>query len=429
MKTDTIYKKGEERELKGYTPFSYQRAVHRELDNALGTWKNVVVKASRQKGKSLMIENELLRYAINYPKSKSACLSPTLKQSKKMFKEIIDAIAMAAIVQSANATDLEIVLANGSKIAFRAAEQGDALRGYTITGLLCIDEAAYIPDDIFYIVNPWCDAHKAPKLIVSTPKMKSGWFYEYYMKGIQGEKGYVSVDWCAPEFKADIDLVLPPAKLEEYRRLLPKNIFLTEYLGEFAEDGTGVFCVPEWHDYKVRMPLGWEKLWIGIDWGTGENGDFTAVVGFNERGEEVLLEYWNNISEPLDQIRHIADIIKAHGTKVQKVSAEENSIGDTFLKLLRKELRKEVEAFTTTNDTKRDAVEALSIAINKGEAKLVDDSENKLQMQGYCAELTPSGKITYNGRCCHDDICMASAIAWKCKCSYGSYCYTIIKRK
>ena len=164
--------------FKGFAPYLHQNDVIEELRNAKGTNKIVVCKSSRQKGKSYMVANLLLYYAINYANTKNYCLSPSFKQAKNIYQTIVDAIVKSGVVKSKNKTDLIITLINGSTINFKSAEQRDQLRGYT-ADFVCIDEAAFIPDSIFHIVLPWTDAKKAPMLIVSSPFTKNGFFYQY----------------------------------------------------------------------------------------------------------------------------------------------------------------------------------------------------------------------------------------------------------
>ena len=65
-----------------------------------------------------MCENQLLFFAINYSNSVSAMLSPTLSQSRKVFKELVKAIQDSNIIKRKNETLLEIDLINGSQIFF-----------------------------------------------------------------------------------------------------------------------------------------------------------------------------------------------------------------------------------------------------------------------------------------------------------------------
>ena len=78
----------------GYKPYKWQSRVHNAITKAggQGCGKIFVVKAKRQIGKSYIIINELLRFAINYYRSINAVVSPTLNQSRKIYNDIISAI-------------------------------------------------------------------------------------------------------------------------------------------------------------------------------------------------------------------------------------------------------------------------------------------------------------------------------------------------
>lgn len=142
---------------RGYNPFNYQTKVHIALNDAYRSGKVFTVKAKRQCGKSLMAENELLRFAINYPGSVNCIIEPTLNQSRKVFKEIEKAIQDSNILVRKNETLLEMEFINGSTILFKSGEQLDSLRGFTITGILVLDEAAYLSNDVFEILKPTTD--------------------------------------------------------------------------------------------------------------------------------------------------------------------------------------------------------------------------------------------------------------------------------
>lgn len=144
--------------FRGYVPKPWQKVVHEAITKAgPKAGKVFVVKSPRQIGKSFLIEMELLRHSINYHNSINICVSITFSNCKKIFKELYDGIIESGIIQTCDKQAMEITLINGSQIIFKSAQQRESLRGYTIknNGILCIDEAAYIQDDIFSTIFPW----------------------------------------------------------------------------------------------------------------------------------------------------------------------------------------------------------------------------------------------------------------------------------
>ena len=97
-----------------------------------------------------------------------------------MFNDFMKAIGDSGVVEKANESLLHIRFINKSEILFKSAEQEDALRGYTVSGLLVLDECAFIPRKVIDILLPTTTVHKASILICSTPLTTDGYFYEMY---------------------------------------------------------------------------------------------------------------------------------------------------------------------------------------------------------------------------------------------------------
>lgn len=407
----------------GFTPYSHQRAVINQLKDGKPkirafTSKVTVVKSSRQKGKTFMIANLLLSYAIDQHDSKVFCVSPTLKQSKSIYKTIIDAISDTPILRTANATDLEVRLLNRSYIYFRSAEQGTvALRGYT-ADFLCIDECAFISDEVFYTILPWCDAHRAQMLLVSTPYVKEGFFWKYYNMGLdENVKNVTTIDWCDERFREDIEKILPPEKLEEYRRFLPASQFKSEYLGEWLDDDGCVFtnfmnCIR-----KTELSDG-DRLYVGIDWANGGNNDDTALSILNQDGRQVALYYWNDLNTS-QQIDKIANILLPLKNQIVSIQTELNSIGTPYTDLLKERLQRtnlysKVEGFNTTNQSKSDLVTKLQVAFENEMISILPDDKQKRELSAYAAEYNPKTKnVSYNApQGLHDDLCIALMLSY-----------------
>lgn len=394
----------------GYELFPYQSDVIKgilEHPNSIH-----ICKSRRQTGKSVTIETVLMWFAINKMGSCSIAVSPTLGQGRKMFKEVKRALQGTPVFESANSTTLDINLVNGSSIQFKSAEQKDALRGATVSGILCIDECAYINDDIVFQVLPFVDANKAPILIMSTPLFRRGVFFEFYKNGLEGKKGFYSYDVCS----YDTSALLSPERLEMYRQSVSPQIFRSDYLGQFITENSEIFgdlkklCKGVVHESKHRT--------LGIDWSTGgldasNDPDETALAIMNEFRELEYIEGFRD-KDTTQTIQYIIDKIVEWG--VEKCVVETNSMGRVYIDLLKKKIaskgiRCAVMEFTTSNESKRQIVEDLAVHCNNGTITLLEDNKLFLQMLAFQIKKTPTGKITYEAGVGHDDLVMALAFS------------------
>lgn len=407
-------KEKNKRIYRGYTPYAHQRAVHKQLDRGYRSGRIYVVKARRQVGKSIMVEQELLRYAITYNSTVSACVCPTLSQARKMFQDIISCIIESGVVAKKNETLLEIDLINGSKIFFKSAEQKDSLRGYTISGILCVDECSFISDDVFYgLLLAWCNVHKAPILLTSTPKFKQGFYWNYWVLGLdENQKDVISIDFN----DYDTSALLTPEKLEQYRRMLPKGQFLTEYLGEFLDSQSIVFgdfkeCINrnEIKDYR--------ELYIGIDWGSGVGSDSTVVSALNERCEQVFMLRFNN-KRAVEQVDYIKQYLQPYLKKIKLIVAECNGVGQPLVDSLKIAFngKVKIDEFSTTNATKIKIINQLQVAFEQRQIAILDDVQQTNELSMYEAKVGQNGTITYNAPSgLNDDTVIALMLALEAK--------------
>lgn len=378
---------------KGYRPFIYQNKVHTAMNDSYRSGKIFTVKAKRQCGKSFMAENELLRFSINYPGSISCIVEPTLTNSRKIFKELVKALDGTDIIKKKNESLLEIEFTNGSEILFKSAEQKDSLRGFTVSGILVIDEAAYISDEVYEILTPIADVWNAPILIISTPRFREGFFYDCFTKGLDPkyDKFYKSFDWALE----DTSMLLDKEKLEMYRLTTSKNKFKTEYLGEFADDDGCLFnnianCI-------IEKKPDYQSLYIGIDWATGSGKDYTCITALNESGQMVFIKYFND-KTPTEQVDLLTNILTEYQGFIKIVQVEQNSIGSVFYDMLvRKNQKIRILRFLTTNKSKADIVNKLQAALENEKIGLLKDDKLLNELRLYEASYNPkTGNVSYN---------------------------------
>ena len=388
--------------------YEWQQDVFADIKADEGKGLTYVVKAKRQAGKSILAIVALEYFAFKNEGSIGYLLEPTLSQSRRVFKQMVKSLGgeESPVIKSSNATLLELELFNGSQVIFKSAEQKEALRGATVkNSILIIDEGAFIEDDIYFILDPIVDATKSPVMIISTPLFLSGEFYERYKRGREGNKFVKSYDWS----EYDTSALLDPEKLEYYRENMSPLKFRSEILGEFIEEGSYIFgdigkCV----DSKAAANA--VPVYAGIDWGGGDGGNSTVLTLISK--DRVVREClrWKDF-DSVDLVDVIAEEITKRGLK--KVQVEKNSIGKTFYDMLKRKVPAGMlKLFITTNDSKREIIEELIKAFQKGTIKIPDDPTLKKQLQHYAQEKTKTG-YTYNGADgVEDDYVMSLAFAY-----------------
>lgn len=389
--------------------FPWQQEVFDAVINDNGAQRTYVCKARRQCGKSVDAVAILLYFAFKQ-KSIGTCIEPTLHQSRRIMRSLINAVGGtdSPVIKSANFTLLEVEFVNGSLIVFKSSEQGDALRGITVKhSVLVIDESAFIPTSVFEILYPAVDAMKCPVLMISTPQFEDGEFYDKYVLGMSGDKFTKSFDWS----KYDTSALLSPEKLEYYRKTMSPIRFRSEYLAEFITDKSFVFGeFTKCYGYSSKEPK-----YAGIDWATGNNekDDYSCMVLMDEDGAMTDIKFFRVI-DPMDLVDRFASIINTTPS-LQFVSVEQNSIGSVYLSALKRKMKKPamLKPFLTDNTSKRRIIEQLIQAFAEGSITILEDTKLKEQLQHYQIEETPTGKITYNSASgFNDDAVMALAIAY-----------------
>jgi phage FluMu gp28-like protein len=128
-------------------------------------------------------------------------------------------------------TSLLLDLANGSRIVSLPGKE-ETVRGYSGVTLLIIDEAARVPDELYYATRPMLAVSSGRLICLSTPFGKRGFFFQEWTEGKNWQRITITADEC-PRITADF--------LEEERRALGPHWFAQEYMCEFLESSHQVF--------------------------------------------------------------------------------------------------------------------------------------------------------------------------------------------
>jgi phage FluMu gp28-like protein len=133
---------------------------------------------------------------------------------------------------------ISMALPNGSRVVGLPGT-ADTSRGYSGVSLLIIDEAAFVRDEQYDAVRPSLAASDGALWMMSTPRAKSGFFYEAWANGGEEWKRFSVRATDCPRISARF--------LEWERRSMDDDTFRREYMCEFA-DGVDMLFTREMVD-------------------------------------------------------------------------------------------------------------------------------------------------------------------------------------
>ena len=400
---------------------SYQQDVYDWLGDPYKGGKVAVIKSVRQSGKTFFIMIEVLKMALSHTCT-SAIYEPTLNLSRNVYKSIYKALENTGLLKIANAQLLEMELTNGSTILFRSTEQMS--RGLTVSGVLVLDEAAYEDDDAIYSILPLINANNAPVIIASTPFIMEGYYYDMYLKGLEGNELIRTFDWSK---HPETSRFLTDEKKQLYKQTMSRAKYTTEVEGDFLTDGGLLFqglenCQGE-PDSNART------IYLGIDFGTGSENDYTVLSVINNRGQMVKM-YRNNNLSPTQQVEWLSGLILdlADHYTIRTVLCEFNSIGAVYVDFMKKRLtgkKIQLTNWVTTNKSKQDLVTAFQIALENGYVQILPDPVLLGELKKYQAEInTKTRNVSYNGFKSHDDTVIATMLAyWAYRKNLGKFTF------
>jgi hypothetical protein len=198
------------------------------------TSDRVLLNCSRQSGKSTISAIIALHRALYYPGALILCLAPALRQSQELFGKVANFYRdLGRSVAPQGERKLSLKLENGSRIITLPGSE-KTIRGFSGVGLLVVDEASRVEDELYFAVRPMLAVSGGALMMLSTPHGKRGVFYEEWTGGSSAgwERYRVTAEECpriSPEF------------LEEERQALPAWVYRQEYECSFEETEDQVF--------------------------------------------------------------------------------------------------------------------------------------------------------------------------------------------
>ena len=373
----------------------------------------LVLVWSRQSGKSVFCELLLMEYLLK-PNTFSAYVSPTFNLGRKVFKEIVRVLDQSNVIRKANASTLTIETVFGSTLQFFSVEAYTAIRGFTVSGVLILDEAAYFTETLpngeniwSNVIMPTTKAKRPLVVMVSTPNGKSGFFYDFYLRAKSGEEGLGLLERNIYDDKlVDDDFI------ESIKKSISHLAFRQEFLCEFLDDALTFFigfdrCFKQFEYQEAR------REWIGIDL-SGDGQDETILTKINDLNQVIQYKIEGSLDTKYKKMSRLIDASSAIA-----IYAEDNGLGAPIINELKKicAKRSKIHPWTTTNNSKEEIISSLAVCIANQEINFSKNENELFQQFGtFICKISKTRKLTFgakDGK--HDDRIMSLAIALRCK--------------
>ena len=298
--------------------------------------------------------------------------------------------------------DRLITMPGGGTVQVRSADHPDSLRGDGLD-FVVLDECAFVKEDAWTeALRPALADRKGRALFISTPKGRN-WFWRLWQQTESSE-------WKSWRFTSYDNPYIQASEIDAARDGLPERVFRQEFMAEFLDDAGGVFrrvldavtaaqqdSAQPGHDYVM-----------GVDW--GKTSDFTVLTVLDATTNEAcFVDRFNQIdySVQVGRLQALAARFNPYNIVVER-----NSIGEPLIEQLAR-LNLPVQPFTTTNATKAQAIDALSLAFERSEIRIINDPVLINELQAYEMQRLPSGLLKYSAPDgLHDDCVMSLALAW-----------------
>jgi hypothetical protein len=189
--------------------------------------QNAILCCTRQWGKSTLCAIKALHFALNHPATTTLIASPSLRQSSEFLAKAAAFLDLLRIPRrSDGVNERSLLLPNRARLVAIPANQ-ETTRGYS-PSLLLIDEAGFVPLDVFHALLPSLAATRGALWLLSTPNGQSGFFYDTWHAALSDPA------WTTFKVPATDCPRIAPDFLAQQRFLLGEDVFKSEYLCEFT---------------------------------------------------------------------------------------------------------------------------------------------------------------------------------------------------
>ena len=339
------------------------------------------------------------------PGNPVAWCSPSYRMLTEVWRDVRRATAEVTTRTDSQQHRLELL--GGGVIEMWSLDQPDVARGRRYAEVI-VDEAAmvrHLEEAWNAVLRPTLVDFRGGAWFLSTPKGLN-FFKRLYDRG--ADPGYP--DWAAWQMPTVSNPYIPPDEVDDSRRTLPERTFAQEFEAVFLENEGAVFR--KVRDAATATPqhsrIDGHRYAIGVDWGRAHDFSCFCVIDTTTH-ELVCLDRSNQVeySVQVGRLRAVCERFRPDA-----VYAEQNAMGEPLVETLQR-MSLPVYPFQTNNASKAAVIDALSLAFEREELRVLADEVLLGELLAFQAERLPSGLMRYSApEGMHDDTVVALALAW-----------------
>ncbi|WP_318778727.1 terminase large subunit domain-containing protein [Meiothermus sp.] len=362
----------------------------------LSVGNELYILASRQAGKSTVASALALHAAYAWPERTVLLIAPTLRQSSELSAKV-RSLATKLGLELAGESALRLELPNRSRvIALPGAQEG--IRGYS-AHLVVLDEAAWIPDELYQAARPMLAVTGGRLIAISTPYGMRGWFYRAWAEE-RGERIRVTA-YDIPRISCDF--------LEAERVALGEWAFRQEYLAEFVEAGGAI--PEELIAQAVRLegpepPQPGRAYAAGLDLARLRDWSSLTVLDVTEVPYRLVhQERWQGEWEYTEA--RVLGVLRAYGARL---TVDATGVGDPVYERLRRAWP-QTHPFRFTQASKAQLLTELRLSLAEERLWLYPEPVLLAELRALQARQTAHG-VSYEAPSgAHDDTVMSLGLA------------------
>ncbi len=312
---------------------------------------NVVIRSGRQVGKSVVIAEKAVRFALRNEGSVTLVIAASQRQAGLLFEKVKSTLELSSGNEGGGVfaevpTLTRIVLKNGSRIySLPAGKTGAFIRGFTVD-LLIIDEAAFVPEAVFLSVVP----------MIAVSRQTRGFGHIFMMSTPFGKGGFFFDAFTDPDFRSwhvsSLDCPrIPKSLIDKERKRLSKAQFAQEWEGEFVEEWNQFFKSDllkrsmTFIEWSVRDRWANSSFFLGVDvarYGGDENAFvIVELAGFGDQERlRAVRCFVTDMVSTVDTIGRVLELDKFWGFR--KIFVDDGGVGGAVTDLLESKLGRRV---------------------------------------------------------------------------------------